>query len=176
MPKRQKQSRELPGEGRPAALNLGDFLSSQTENKQQSFPPLLTVSPSPSSWGGPAPTAEPPLPPPASSSWVRPSPSPGDHPLPPPASSSQPGNETKSGLAYSITWTKKGGIPIRVESRNKGKKVTVVFNVSGDSRELLKELKHSAGCGGVVREDTIELQGEKVAVVEKVIKSKMGWR
>ena len=79
-------------------------------------------------------------------------------------------------MAYSITRTKKGGIPIRVESRNKGKKVTVVFNVTGDSRELLKELKHSAGCGGVVREDTIELQGEKVAVVEKVIKSKMGWR
>ena len=54
-------------------------------------------------------------------------------------------------LPYTISKTKKGSLPIRLESRNKGKKVTVIFNVTGDAKELLKELKHAAGCGGVIR-------------------------
>ena len=170
MPKRQKQSKELPCEGRPAALNLGDFLALQIESKQSASPatvqseqfpalPTATTTTTTSTTG---------------QTWVRPSPSTSTS-VDSPAPSSEP-EKSKSGLPYNITKTKKGSIPIRVESRNKGKKVTVVFNVTGDSRELLKELKHSAGCGGVVREDTIELQGEKISVVEKIIKSKMGWR
>ena len=31
---------------------------------------------------------------------------------------------------YTIGKTKKGGLPVRVESRSKGKKVTMVFNVT----------------------------------------------
>ena len=65
---------------------------------------------------------------------------------------------------------------MRLENRNKGKKVTVIFNVSGDARELLKELKHAAGCGGVIREDTVELQGEKVDLVEKFLISKLNMK
>ena len=179
MPKRQKPAKELAGEGRPAGLNFGDFLTSQmqsrptaglttttTLDKTEDFPALSTVAtPTPSQvWARPSLEIDNQHQPPGTStdqSRTEPTPAPG---------------ENKSVLPYKITRTKKGCVPVRVESRNKGKKVTVVFNVSGDSRELLKELKHSAGCGGVVREDTIELQGEKIHLVEKLIKSKMGWR
>ena len=75
--------------------------------------------------------------------------------------------------AYSIGKTKKGGLPVRVESRSKGKKVTVVFNVTGDLKLLLSELKQAAGSGGVVREDTIEIQGDKHEFVENFIAKKM---
>jgi translation initiation factor 1 (eIF-1/SUI1) len=64
-------------------------------------------------------------------------------------------------------------LPVRVERRGKGKKVTVVFNVAGDLRLLLTQLKQAAGSGGVVRDDTVEIQGEKVEFVEKFIKNKM---
>ena len=86
-------------------------------------------------------------------------------------------NATSSSLtsasAYSIGKTKKGGLPVRVESRSKGKKVTVVFNVTGDLKLLLSELKQAAGSGGVVREDTIEIQGDKQEFVVKFIAKKM---
>lgn len=78
-----------------------------------------------------------------------------------------------SASAYSIGKTKKGGLPVRVESRSKGKKVTVVFNVTGDLKLLLSELKQAAGSGGVVREDTIEIQGDKQEFVENFIAKKM---
>ena len=74
---------------------------------------------------------------------------------------------------YSIGKTKKGGLPVRVESRSKGKKVTVVFNVTGDLKLLLSEMKQAAGSGGVVREDTIEIQGDKQEFVENFIAKKM---
>ena len=85
------------------------------------------------------------------------------------------GNTTTptSASAYSIGKTKKGGLPVRVESRSKGKKVTVVFNVTGDLKLLLSELKQAAGSGGVVREDTIEIQGDKQEFVENFIAKKM---
>ena len=50
--------------------------------------------------------------------------------------------------------------------------MTVVFNVSGDLKLLLSELKQAAGSGGVVREDTVEIQGDKMDFVEKWIKNK----
>ena len=77
---------------------------------------------------------------------------------------------------------------MRVESRSKGKKVklnmtstftksilqvTVVFNVTGDLKLLLSELKQAAGSGGVVREDTIEIQGDKLQFVENFISKKI---
>ena len=80
---------------------------------------------------------------------------------------------TRASVAYSIGKTKKGGLPVRVESRSKGKKVTVVFNVTGDLKLLLSELKQAAGSGGVVREDTIEIQGDKQQFVENFIAKKM---
>ena len=51
--------------------------------------------------------------------------------------------------------------------------VTVVFNVTGDLRLLLSELKQAAGSGGVVRDDTVEIQGDKADFVEKFLKNKL---
>ena len=81
--------------------------------------------------------------------------------------------EKPRGLPYTIGKTKKGSLPIRVENRNKGKKVTVIFNVSGNLKELLSELKHAAGSGGVVKDDTVEIQGDKSEFVEKFLKNKL---
>ena len=92
---------------------------------------------------------------------------------PAPSSASAASPVPTSASAYSIGKTKKGGLPVRVESRSKGKKVTVVFNVTGDLKLLLSELKQAAGSGGVVREDTIEIQGDKQQFVENFIAKKM---
>jgi len=63
--------------------------------------------------------------------------------------------------------TRKGGFAISIERRAKGKRVTVLGNVSGDAEALLRELKKRCGAGGVVREGAIELQGDhQAAVVE----------
>ena len=51
--------------------------------------------------------------------------------------------------------------------------VTVVFNVTGDLRLLLSELKQAAGSGGVVRDYTVEIQGDKADFVEKFLKNKL---
>ena len=51
--------------------------------------------------------------------------------------------------------------------------MTVVFNVTGDLRLLLSELKQAAGSGGVVRDDTVEIQGDKADFVEKFLKNKL---
>ena len=93
--------------------------------------------------------------------------------LPTPATTSAVASASSSACAYSIGKTKKGGLPVRVESRSKGKKVTVVFNVTGDLKLLLSELKQAAGSGGVVREDTIEIQGDKQQFVENFIEKKI---
>ena len=90
-----------------------------------------------------------------------------------PATTSAVASASSSAFAYSIGKTKKGGLPVRVESRSKGKKVTVVFNVTGDLKLLLSELKQAAGSGGVVREDTIEIQGDKQQFVENFIEKKI---
>ena len=168
MPKRQKESKLLPGEGRPSGgLSLADFLvpfqrgtTAKTSNqiKEEDFPSLgATPSASISS------VAAVPSAPSSTNTSV--------------AVAAPSASETTSKpLPYSISKTKKGSLPVRLESRNKGKKVTVIFNVSGDARELLKELKHAAGCGGVIREDTVELQGEKVDLVEKFLRNKMNWK
>ena len=163
MPKRQKESKLLPGEGRPTGgLNLGDFLVARvpqqltpqhqnTNSLESDFPSLgLTSSSDEKSksisgvWGSTGSA------PPSRSDNVPTNPSTAASAskiiL---ASSSDPSDKPR--LPYTISKTKKGSLPIRLETRNKGKKVTVIFNVTGDARELLKELKHAAGCGGVIR-------------------------
>ncbi len=72
-----------------------------------------------------------------------------------------------------IKKTKKGGVPVAIENRSSGKKVTVIRNVNGDPAELLKGLKQKVGAGGVFkqREGTIEIQGEHVPAVEAFLKS-----
>ena len=75
---------------------------------------------------------------------------------------------------YRIAKTRKGGLPVTVEKRARGKVVTVVRNISGDGASLLKDLKRRCGAGGVVREDSIEIQGDHREKVEAYLKEGMG--
>ena len=72
-------------------------------------------------------------------------------------------------LGFFVKRTKKGKLPISYENRAKGKKVTVISNVTGDPSILLQELKKKIGAGGVVREDCVEIQGDHQAVVESFL-------
>ena len=71
--------------------------------------------------------------------------------------------------AFHVRRTKKGKLPISLENRAKGKKVTVVANVTGNAEGLLHELKTKVGAGGVVRGDSVELQGDHQGVVERFL-------
>lgn len=70
---------------------------------------------------------------------------------------------------YIVTRTKKGKLPITYENRSKGKKVTVVSNISGNAELLLVELRKRLGVGGVSRGTFIELQGDQQKFVEQFL-------
>jgi translation initiation factor 1 (eIF-1/SUI1) len=70
---------------------------------------------------------------------------------------------------YTVTRTKKGKLPITYENRSKGKKVTVVSNISGNAEQLLAELRRRLGVGGVSRGAFIELQGDQQKFVEQFL-------
>ena len=53
--------------------------------------------------------------------------------------------------AFTVRATKKGGIPVAVETRSCGKKVVVVRRAEGDLPALCTALKRVLGTGGVVR-------------------------
>ena len=74
-------------------------------------------------------------------------------------------------LGFFVKRTKKGKLPISYENRAKGKKVTVISNVTGDPGILLQELKRKIGAGGVVRGDCVEIQGDHQVVVESYLQS-----
>ncbi len=63
-------------------------------------------------------------------------------------------------------------IHIRVEKKKFGKMVTSVSGFQGvNLKTLAKDLKHELACGGTVKKDTVELQGDhsrnaKVALVK----------
>ena len=114
-----------PADCSPKAPTLGDFLS---------FPSLGTVGcvPTPQQSGPLIPEAS------GQAGSVRPVP---------------PAMQAVSSLpAYMVLGSKKGGFPVSIESRAKGKKVTVIHNVSGDVSLLLSDLKSAVGSGGVVRD------------------------
>lgn len=75
------------------------------------------------------------------------------------------------GLAVRVQRTKKGGFPVFLEKRPNGKTVTVVRNASGDLEGLLKLLKKQCGAGGVVRDDTVEVQGDHRDRVEALLRA-----
>ena len=54
-------------------------------------------------------------------------------------------------LPFEVRGTKKGGLPVAVEKRSKGKVVTVLSNLSGDLKELCSLLKRALGSGGAIR-------------------------
>lgn len=72
---------------------------------------------------------------------------------------------------FAVDSTKKGAVPIKVESRAKGKKVTILSNVRGDGSMLCSTLTTLLGIGGTVLHESgqqlIQLQGsQEVRVVE----------
>eukprot|EP00668_Euglena_longa_P036439 GGOE01046837.1.p1 GENE.GGOE01046837.1~~GGOE01046837.1.p1 ORF type:complete len:221 (+),score=58.91 GGOE01046837.1:61-723(+) len=75
---------------------------------------------------------------------------------------------------YTVAGTKKGGIPLSVETRAKGKKVTVLRNIEGDLTALLRDLKDQLGAGGVVHDNgtELEVQGEHEKRIEAFLRSK----
>lgn len=74
-----------------------------------------------------------------------------------------PGDEKnyckQSASQFSVRATKKGGVPVVVESR-KHHRVVVLSNVEGDVTTLLSALQKLLGTGGVCRGNSIEIQGE----------------
>lgn len=77
----------------------------------------------------------------------------------------------KETIEYFVKRTKKGKLPISYENRAKGKKVTVISNVTGDPAILLQELKKKIGAGGVVRGESVEIQGDHQVAVENFLQS-----
>eukprot|EP00961_Rhodomonas_salina_P008240 111903-Rhodomonas_salina.1 len=70
---------------------------------------------------------------------------------------------------YTVFGSKKGGFPVTVESRARGKKVTVIHNVSGDVDALLSDIKGAVGAGGLVREGDVEVQGDHSSRIEAML-------
>ena len=56
----------------------------------------------------------------------------------------------KKKVKYKVHGSKKGGLPVAVEKRKHRKIVTVIRNVEGDAKRLLKDLKNELGTGGSV--------------------------
>jgi translation initiation factor 1 (eIF-1/SUI1) len=80
---------------------------------------------------------------------------------------------------YQVKGSKKGGLPVTIEKRNRGKHVTVVGNVTGDASALLLELKQAFGAGGLVSSSgngffKVEIQGEVEARVKAYLTNHAG--
>ena len=63
------------------------------------------------------------------------------------------------------------------EKKRYGKNVTVIEGISRDvdTKKILKELKHKLACGGTIKDNKIELQGDHRARV-KAILVKLGFQ
>jgi len=68
---------------------------------------------------------------------------------------------------YTVRATRKGNVPIVVESR-KHHKVVVLSNIEGDVEKLLSTLKKKLGTGGVRKDNTIEVSGGKEKHLETI--------
>eukprot|EP00795_Rhopilema_esculentum_P002236 gene2236-17842_t len=75
--------------------------------------------------------------------------------------------EERTDDLFKIMRTKKGGFPVYLEKRAKGKKVTVIRQVTGNSKHLLQLLKTKFGTGGLLKTGEVEIQGD---FEEKVVK------
>lgn len=66
--------------------------------------------------------------------------------------------------------------PVKVRLVKRGKAIlTLVMNLpmtADELKDLASNLKKKLGCGGSVREDVIEIQGDKVADVKNYLLSK----
>lgn len=67
----------------------------------------------------------------------------------------------------------KGPVKIRLEKRKKAF-VTVVMNLpmnANDLKNLASQLKKTLGCGGAVKSDTIEIQGDHIEKVHQFLQA-----
>ena len=62
-----------------------------------------------------------------------------------------------------------GPLKIFIEKR-RGKTVTIIKNAPGDIEALASELKKKCSCGGSVKNDQIELQGDHVQFASQWLK------
>lgn len=61
-------------------------------------------------------------------------------------------------------------ITLRLEKR-KGRVLTLIQNVEEESsKKLLKQLKKECHCGGTIQNETLELQGDHLEKVKKLLK------
>ena len=71
---------------------------------------------------------------------------------------------------------KSGRNPVKVRLIKRGKSVlTVVLNLSMEQEkmvDLASDIKKKLGCGGAVKEDMIEIQGDKVEQIKKILADK----
>ena len=72
----------------------------------------------------------------------------------------EPVGPAPSRPAFRVAKSRKGNWPLALERRPGGKSVTVLRNVTGDTKGLLKTLQKRCAAGGVLRGETIELQGD----------------
>lgn len=61
-------------------------------------------------------------------------------------------------------------ILVKKEKRSYGKMVTIISNLDGiDVEELGKKLKNKLACGGKITKDQIELQGDHINKIKKIL-------
>jgi len=72
---------------------------------------------------------------------------------------------TAKKMPFMVRKSKKGNWPISVEKRAGGKKATLLKNIEGDGKELLKQLKKKCACGGDFKNGILELQGDQTSNV-----------
>jgi translation initiation factor 1 len=77
----------------------------------------------------------------------------------------------KNDKEKSSAWLKSAGTAkMRLETNGRGgKAVTVLFNLpleEGEAKELLKGMQSGFGCGGSMKDNTLELRGDVRAKVE----------
>ena len=61
-------------------------------------------------------------------------------------------------------------IQIRTEKKRFGKIVTMISGIQGmDLKSIAKSLKHELACGGTVKNNTIELQGDHTRTAIKAL-------
>ena len=71
---------------------------------------------------------------------------------------------------------KQSSRPVKVRMEKRGHAiVTVVLNLrkeSNELKELAAHLKKKCGCGGTVKDEVIEIQGDKVDLVRRELQAK----
>jgi hypothetical protein len=95
----------------------------------------------------------------------------GDLPTSPPEESKPEYVEILK-VPYAVGKTRKGGWALSLERRAKGS-VTVLGNVTGDGKALLKALRKHCGAGGVFHDDRIEIQGDQREAIERFLKKNL---